>query len=140
MCERYFASSCTVRKWIWCLEPIQGSWRCDKARMQQSHGNGSMNIACRCPCAGDNRLGGWYSYRGSKAALNQMTVTMSLETARRKQAVACMLLHPGTTKTGLSEPFQKVRCCDEAPRGKYSLCCSDEGPLNALGLSCMLHH
>ena len=43
-----------------------------------------------------------------------MTVTMSLETARRKQAVACMLLHPGTTKTDLSGPFQKVRCRDEA--------------------------
>jgi NAD(P)-dependent dehydrogenase (short-subunit alcohol dehydrogenase family) len=63
--------------------------------------------------AGDNKLGGWYSYRGSKAALNQMTKTMSLEVARRKHKVACILLHPGTTETGLSEPFQKVRILSE---------------------------
>jgi len=65
------------------------------------------NMSARVGSIGDNRLGGWYSYRGSKAALNQMTKTMSLEVARRKSKVACLLLHPGTTATDLSEPFQK---------------------------------
>lgn len=65
------------------------------------------NMSARVGSIGDNKLGGWYSYRGSKAALNQMTKTMSLEVARRKHKVACILLHPGTTETGLSEPFQK---------------------------------
>jgi NAD(P)-dependent dehydrogenase (short-subunit alcohol dehydrogenase family) len=57
----------------------------------------------------DNRLGGWYSYRASKAALNQLTRTMALELARKKLPVAAVLLHPGTCDTGLSQPFQKVR-------------------------------
>lgn len=56
----------------------------------------------------DNRLGGWYSYRASKAALNQLTRTMALELARKKLPVAAVLLHPGTCETGLSQPFQKV--------------------------------
>jgi NAD(P)-dependent dehydrogenase (short-subunit alcohol dehydrogenase family) len=57
---------------------------------------------------GDNRLGGWYSYRSSKAALNQLTKTMSLEFERRRQKVSCILLHPGTCDTDLSRPFQRV--------------------------------
>jgi NAD(P)-dependent dehydrogenase (short-subunit alcohol dehydrogenase family) len=56
----------------------------------------------------DNRLGGWYSYRASKAALNQLTRTLALELERKKLPVAAVLLHPGTCDTGLSEPFQKV--------------------------------
>eukprot|EP00951_Prasinocladus_malaysianus_P047051 scaffold648685_cov43-Prasinocladus_malaysianus.AAC.1 len=67
------------------------------------------NLSARVGSIGDNRLGGWYSYRGSKSALNQMTRTLSIETGRRKQKVACLLLHPGTTQTDLSGPFQKVR-------------------------------
>jgi NAD(P)-dependent dehydrogenase (short-subunit alcohol dehydrogenase family) len=45
--------------------------------------------------------------RASKTALNQLTKCMSLEFARRKQNVACVLLHPGTCDTVLSAPFQK---------------------------------
>jgi len=65
------------------------------------------NLSARVGSIGDNRLGGWYAYRGSKAALNQMTRTMAIESARRRHSVACLLLHPGTTKTDLSAPFQK---------------------------------
>jgi NAD(P)-dependent dehydrogenase (short-subunit alcohol dehydrogenase family) len=53
------------------------------------------NLSARVGSIGDNRLGGWYSYRASKAALNQLTKCMSLELARRGQKVACLLLHPG---------------------------------------------
>ena len=49
-------------------------------------------------------MGGWYSYRISKAALNQATRTMALELGR--QSVSCIALHPGTTDTDLSKPFQ----------------------------------
>ena len=52
----------------------------------------------------DNGLGGWYSYRLSKAALNQATVTCAREL--RRQRTICVALHPGTTDTGLSKPFQ----------------------------------
>ena len=58
---------------------------------------------------GDNSIGGWYAYRASKTALNQLTKTMSVEFGRRKQMVSCILLHPGTVATDLSAPFQKVR-------------------------------
>lgn len=66
------------------------------------------NMSARVGSIGDNALGGWYSYRASKTALNQLTKTMSLECARRKLNVACILLHPGTVATDLSAPFQKV--------------------------------
>lgn len=67
------------------------------------------NMSARVGSIGDNSLGGWYSYRASKSALNQLTKTMSLECARRKLNVSCILLHPGTVDTDLSLPFQKVR-------------------------------
>lgn len=54
------------------------------------------NMSARVSSIGDNRLGGWYSYRSSKAALNQLTKTLSLELERKKQNVSAILLHPGT--------------------------------------------
>lgn len=65
------------------------------------------NMSARVGSVGDNRLGGWYSYRSSKTALNQLTKCMSLEFERKRQAVSCILLHPGTVDTDLSKPFQK---------------------------------
>ena len=63
------------------------------------------NLSARVGSISDNRLGGWWSYRMSKAALNMATVNMALELKRKEVIVAA--LHPGTTDTGLSEPFQK---------------------------------
>ena len=63
------------------------------------------NLSARVGSISDNGLGGWWSYRMSKAALNMATVNMSIE-LKRKGAIA-IALHPGTTDTGLSEPFQK---------------------------------
>jgi len=54
----------------------------------------------------DNRLGGWYSYRASKAALNMMIKTASIELARTKPNIALIALHPGTVKSNLSQPFR----------------------------------
>ncbi len=54
----------------------------------------------------DNRLGGWYSYRASKAALNMCIKTLSIEWQRTLPNVAVAALHPGTTDTDLSKPFQ----------------------------------
>jgi NAD(P)-dependent dehydrogenase (short-subunit alcohol dehydrogenase family) len=54
----------------------------------------------------DNRLGGWYSYRTSKAALNMFLKTMSIEWQRTVKKGVVLALHPGTTDTPLSEPFQ----------------------------------
>lgn len=55
---------------------------------------------------GDNRSGGWYSYRASKAALNMLLKTASIEYARRVKNVKLIAFHPGTTDTNLSKPFQ----------------------------------
>lgn len=63
------------------------------------------NLSARVGSLTDNRLGGWYSYRMSKAALNMATRTMAVELKRRR--VLCVSLHPGTADTGLSLPFQK---------------------------------
>lgn len=55
----------------------------------------------------DNHLGGWYSYRMSKAALNMFIKTLSIEWSRSRPNSIVAALHPGTTDTTLSEPFQK---------------------------------
>jgi NAD(P)-dependent dehydrogenase (short-subunit alcohol dehydrogenase family) len=63
-------------------------------------------ISARVGSIGDNRIGGWYSYRASKAALNQLLRTASVEFGRRHKNAIVAALHPGTTDTGLSKPFQ----------------------------------
>lgn len=63
------------------------------------------NLSARVGSISDNGLGGWYSYRMSKSALNQATRTMAHELKR--QSTWCIALHPGTTDTDLSKPFQK---------------------------------
>lgn len=55
----------------------------------------------------DNRLGGWYGYRASKAALNQLIRTLSVELRRTHPLAVCVGLHPGTVDTRLSQPFQR---------------------------------
>ena len=56
----------------------------------------------------DNALGGWYGYRASKAALNQLVKTAAIELTRRNKDSVCVSLHPGTVATALSEPFAKT--------------------------------
>lgn len=55
----------------------------------------------------DNRFGGWYAYRCSKAALNMLVRNLSVELPRRCRPVSCVAVHPGTTESGLSAPFQQ---------------------------------
>jgi NAD(P)-dependent dehydrogenase (short-subunit alcohol dehydrogenase family) len=61
------------------------------------------NLSARVGSISDNGMGGWYSYRMSKTALNQATRTMALELKR--SSTWCIALHPGTTQTDLSKPF-----------------------------------
>jgi NAD(P)-dependent dehydrogenase (short-subunit alcohol dehydrogenase family) len=63
-------------------------------------------LSARVGSIGDNRLGGWYSYRASKAALNQLLHTASIELSRLNPNSCVLSLHPGTTDTELSKPFQ----------------------------------
>lgn len=65
-------------------------------------------LSARVGSIGDNGLGGWYGYRASKAALNQLVRTASVELARRNPEAICVALHPGTVKTRLTEDFAKT--------------------------------
>ncbi len=64
-------------------------------------------LSARIGSISDNQLGGWYSYRASKAALNQILKTLSIEFKFKKPNAAFVALHPGTTDSNLSKPFQK---------------------------------
>ena len=64
-------------------------------------------ISARVGSIEENYLGGWYSYRASKAALNMGIKTLSIEWKRSLPNVIVTALHPGTTDTGLSRPFQR---------------------------------
>jgi NAD(P)-dependent dehydrogenase (short-subunit alcohol dehydrogenase family) len=64
-------------------------------------------LSARVGSIGDNRLGGWHSYRASKAALNQVLRNGAIELGRRRKQAICAALHPGTVETGLSAPFSR---------------------------------
>ncbi|MDP3372623.1 MAG: SDR family NAD(P)-dependent oxidoreductase [Hydrogenophaga sp.] len=84
-----------VMKHFVALLPRQGSWV-------------AAFLSARVGSIGDNALGGWYGYRASKAALNQLVRTAAIELARRNREALCVALHPGTVDTGLSQPFAKT--------------------------------
>ena len=64
------------------------------------------SLSARVGSIGDNRSGGWYAYRGAKAAQNMFLRSLSVEWARRFPLATVTMLHPGTTDTALSKPFQ----------------------------------
>lgn len=70
-------------------------------------------LSARVGSIGDNRLGGWYAYRASKAALNMCIKNMSIEAKRQHPKLIIAGLHPGTVDTKLSQPFQS-----RVPSGK----------------------
>ncbi|MBZ0261946.1 MAG: SDR family NAD(P)-dependent oxidoreductase [Hyphomicrobiales bacterium] len=92
-------------------------------------------LSARVGSIGDNRLGGWYSYRASKAALNQLVRTAVVELARRSPEGICVALHPGTVATALSAPFaangMSVHTPAEASR--HMLAVVDKLPVEANG-------
>ncbi len=63
-------------------------------------------LSARVGSISDNRLGGWYGYRASKAALNMMIRNLSIEWSRKNGRSIIVALHPGTVDTPLSAPFQ----------------------------------
>ena len=65
-------------------------------------------LSARVGSISDNHLGGWYSYRAAKAALNQLMRTAAIELARTRKHAICVALHPGTVETDLSRPFAKA--------------------------------
>lgn len=76
-------------------------------KITASHDGIFMCVSARVGSIEDNRLGGWYSYRISKAALNMAIKNIALEWARVNQELKVFAYHPGTVDTPLSQPFQK---------------------------------
>lgn len=81
--------------------------------LTQSYSARFAVISARVGSITDNKLGGWYSYRASKAALNMFLKTLSIEWQRTMKHGVVLSLHPGTTDTPLSQPFQQ-----SVPKGK----------------------
>ncbi|MCL6435284.1 MAG: SDR family NAD(P)-dependent oxidoreductase [Leptolyngbyaceae cyanobacterium HOT.MB2.61] len=73
------------------------------------HGDHSVlaSISAKVGSIGDNHSGGWYGYRASKAALNMLMRTVAIEYSRKSPKTTVVMLHPGTTDTRLSKPFQR---------------------------------
>ncbi len=65
-------------------------------------------LSARVGSIADNQLGGWYSYRASKAALNQFVRTAAVELRRNNPAAICVALHPGTVDTSFTQRFAKT--------------------------------
>ncbi len=92
----YHVNAVVPLLWLAALEPA----------LRKSPGCVAAFLSARVGSITDNHLGGWYSYRGAKAALNMMLKSAAVELARRAPAVKLLAFHPGTTDTPLSEPFQ----------------------------------
>jgi len=79
-----------------------------------------VTLSAKVGSIADNRHGGWFAYRASKAALNQIVRTAAIELKRKRPEAVLLSLHPGTTRTALSDPFSKagltVRAPEEAAR------------------------
>ena len=73
-------------------------------------------VSAKVGSIGDNALGGWYGYRASKAALNQLVKTAAIELTRNNPESMCVALHPGTVDTPLSQPFAKTGLTVRPPR------------------------
>lgn len=75
--------------------------------LKESRAPRFISLSARVGSIQDNQLGGWYSYRASKAALNMLLKTLAIEWSRTMPQLACVALHPGTVATDLSRPFTR---------------------------------
>lgn len=75
-----------------------------------------LSLSAKVGSLEDNALGGWYSYRMSKAALNMFVKNLSIEWGRKSSDIYVASVHPGTTDSELSKPFHK----NIAPERLYS--------------------
>lgn len=94
MTQLYQTNALLPLRWISQLLPLFGREPCTLAV-----------LSARVGSIGDNRAGGWYGYRASKAALNMLLKCAAIEFARRAPGVKLLAFHPGTTDTQLSRPF-----------------------------------
>ncbi|TRY80130.1 hypothetical protein TCAL_08956 [Tigriopus californicus] len=89
------------------LKKGSGSFGAKSADGKQTHSAVMASLSARVGSIGDNRLGGWYSYRMSKTALNMANRNLAVEFGRGKNQIICLALHPGTVDTDISRPYHK---------------------------------
>ncbi|MEH8119657.1 SDR family NAD(P)-dependent oxidoreductase [Aeromonas allosaccharophila] len=94
MTRLYQTNALLPLRWISQLLPLFGREPCTLAV-----------LSARVGSIGDNRVGGWYGYRASKAALNMLLKCAAIELARRAPGVKLLAFHPSTVDTPLSRPF-----------------------------------
>ena len=89
-------------------------------------------MTARVGSIGDNRLGGWYAYRASKAAANQIVRTASIEIARRRPGAVVVALHPGTVDTAFTSAYPAHAKAAPAEAARALLDCLDRlGPADS---------
>jgi NAD(P)-dependent dehydrogenase (short-subunit alcohol dehydrogenase family) len=76
------------------------------SKLLDPHASIMTTLSAKVGSIEDNRLGGWYSYRASKAALNMLIKTAAIELARTKPNAILIAMHPGTVVSKLSQPFR----------------------------------
>lgn len=81
------------------------------------------SVSARVGSIEENSLGGWYSYRASKAALNMVLKTLSIEWQRALPHCSVAALHPGTVASPLSEPFSRNVKAEKLFTPQYSASC-----------------
>ena len=88
--------------------------------LKQSHQAHFITLSARVGSIADNQLGGWFSYRASKAALNMLVRTLAIEWQRTLPNTCLAAYHPGTVETGLSQPFVSKTLVTKSgqPKGK----------------------
>jgi NAD(P)-dependent dehydrogenase (short-subunit alcohol dehydrogenase family) len=74
-----------------------------------------VTLSAKVGSIGDNFIGGWYSYRAAKTALNQLVHTAAIELRRKNPNAICIAMHPGTVETDLSAPFAKTGLAVRTP-------------------------
>lgn len=78
-------------------------------------------LSARVGSIGDNRIGGWHSYRASKAALNQIVRGAAIELSRTHKGSVCVALHPGTIATPFTKPYAGRHKSTPAPDAAQNL-------------------
>ncbi len=97
MAEVFRINTFVPALWLQALAPLLRSTQACRVAL----------LSARVGSISDNRAGGWYSYRASKAALNMLIQSAAIEFARRAKNVKLVAFHPGTVDTPLSAPFQR---------------------------------
>ena len=111
----------TPRRWTRCSAPTPSArrWCCAHFAPLLDRQRSLLGVlSAKVGSIGDNRLGGWYGYRASKAALNMLLKTAAIELRRTHPGAVLAALHPGTVRSALSRPFRGDEIGHEPAAGR----------------------